>query len=846
MHELRAQFRHCADFVLSGHEHVQSVALVDDALSSQSGFIEAGALSADDGSPSSFNVLEIDLDAEQFQSLLLEIDDDEYMPRDLAPAWSSFRSLPAKRYSGFEISAEFKARLSDPGARFTHPIKGALSLDDVFVFPDLRELSQQETDRASRLSSNTFLGKGGADRALLVGEEKAGKTSLLFQLFQGFHDQGLVPVYLQASEISGTTEREMEMSITRAIEREYGKDATDRFWKTKTDDRVCLIDDYDRMRGNERYRPAAITYAKKHFQRLYITTTDTYQLEEYVLGTAATALKDFRTFLILQFGHRLRYHLIRKWTCGGNESSIPLAELTENVDRCERIVDNVLGNSFVPALPLFLLTLLQSIEARTHTDLSQSAFGHYYAYLITRGLNEAKVKKEELDELFNYCAFLAYEFEKAGAREIHIDDLRRFTAWYSETFTPVNFDRRMEQLTDAGILAPRSGGIGFKYPYFRYYFLGKYYADQMQKKDAAAVELAGEVRSKCRNLHIRENANTVLFLTHHTKDRFVFDEIVAVLRALFAKRGPLKFESDVSALSELVEATSKTVVEEWDVEKNREKLRRLQDDLDDKKPSAAAPAAKEMRDEIEMQSAAQGDSDAAKRLQVTAGERITEDEAAESANLLGDLNVLFKTVDLLGQILKSYYGSLTNDTKREFMREVFRGPLRALADFFAFLSAKQDALVLEVEAEIARRDADVPEEKRRQVAQQAVFNTIGVISFVFIAKAADAVNASTLRMLTRELADKDGSVAAKIIQLAAILDSSEDVPVGEIRSLMERLDGNIFAKRVVESLVFRHLYMFPTSVKEKQQIEDLLKFDMHGMRALDLKTKAAKITKKAS
>lgn len=847
MHDMRAELRHSADFVLTGHEHVQNATIVDDAVAGQSGFLEAGALSSDD-CVSSFNVIEIDLGNDQFQSSLYELTEGgEYIARETSPSWQSFRALPAKRLVGFQVSTEFRKTLSDPGARFNHPVKGELVLDDFYVFPDLRRMGQKEGDAGERSSSNTILGKGVADRLVLVGEEKVGKTSLLYQLFKGFHEQGLIPVYIQAGDLSSSSEKEIQAAITKAVRHQYGEGAEAPFWAKKVEERVCLIDDYDRLRGNERYRYKLVAEATKYFKRVVVTTIDAFQLEEYVSGSTAATFKSFETHRVLPLGHRLRYQLIRKWTCGGMEASMPLSQMMAAVDRCERMINSVLGESFVPSMPLYLLTLLQSAEAGANTNLAQSAAGHYYGYLITRGLNEAKVRPEELDDLFNYCAHLAFEFEKLDLKAISLPDFRSFTDLYAKTYTPVAFDKRLAQLRDAGVIVTKADCVEFRYPYYRYYFLGKYYADQIHKTDRA-VHLIDTIRKKCRNLHIRENANTILFLTHHTKEPFILEEIVQVLSTRFEARAPIRFEEDVQSLGGLIESTSKIAIEELDVERNREKVRALQDEIEDgrKGDGTRRPeVAEELEGQIQIQTQSRNVEPKEAGLQLAAGKKATEDnEMQEAANLLADLNVLFKTVELLGQILKSYYGSLTIERKKQLMKQLFDGPLRALADFFEFLGARKEVLVTEIAAELGRQDKESTLEEREQLARRIVFDIIGVMSVVFVSKSAEAVNAAPLRDLTREVANEKGTVAAKIIQLAAILDSSETVPIGELRDLLKRVEGNIFSKRLIESFVFHHTYMFPTDHVEKQQLHELMEFDIKRMRAVDLKTKPLKLTKK--
>lgn len=818
LHELRSILRSSAEIVLTGHEHVQGAVIVDDALGSATGYIEGGALASADGSPSSFNLLEVDLFSDEFRSCLYEWTGSEYVPRDLSASWSSFRPLPSKKRIGFEITDSFNHVLRDAGANFTHPIRGALTLDDIFVYPDLRELTGADDEARSRISANTLLGKSPPNRVFLIGDEKCGKTSLLYQLYRGLFEQGVVPVYVRGIDIGNASKRELDAIWDAAVVDQLGAANLKAFWETPARERVCFLDDYDRVRLNEKYRAKVIEYISSRFGRSIVVSSDGYQLVEYLSGTAAAALSEYQSYAVLPFGHHLRLQLIRKWTCGGVEAVMPLGQMTELVDRAERVIDSVLGNNFVPAVPLYILTLLQSLEAGRSTEFSNSAFGHYYTFLISRDLSAIHVKPEEFDELFNYCAHLAQEFSKSGKRELEVAAIRRFNAWYSETYTPIAGDDRIQKLCEARVLMERRGVVQFRYPYYRYYFLGKYFADGLGRQGERS-ELMEQIRGKCRNLHIRENANAILFLTHHSKEPFVLGEIVDVLKSLFAHHEPIRFSGDVQIVSDLVDRATKMIVEEWDVEKNRDQIRKLQDEIEEREGEA------------------DGGSDAEQTQ--TEGQ-----PPASVANLLGQVNLVFKTIELLGQVLKNYYGSLRNEEKIALMQEIFRGPLRALADFFSFLAENKDALVFDVEADLARRHVEIPEERRQEIARRTVFNVVGILSCIFVGKAADAVNAKTLRDNARTCAEREGTPAAKIIQVAAILDSADQIPYEDLSQVIEMIRGDIFAKKIIESFAFRHVYLFPTSIKEKQQLQALLEFDVRSQRALDVKSKDAKMVVK--
>src|SRR3989442_3765264 len=95
--------------------------------------------------------------------------------------------------------------LDDPGAKFTHPARPHLALNDIYVFPDARVVIMDDKKRLLReedVESKDLLKFFSNKRRLLVsGKERAGKSSLAKILFRDSYEKGLVPVLLKGDHI---------------------------------------------------------------------------------------------------------------------------------------------------------------------------------------------------------------------------------------------------------------------------------------------------------------------------------------------------------------------------------------------------------------------------------------------------------------------------------------------------------------------------------------------------------------------------------------------------------------------------------------------------------------------
>ena len=170
---------------------------------------------------------------------------------------------------------------------------------------------------------------------------------------------------------------------------------------------------------------------------------------------------------------------------------------SQTIDKWEKDLTTAVGRQFVPAVPIYLLTLLQSIESGRTADLQNSAFGHYYQFLVTSSLQNVGIEREQWSEVMNYCANLAWFVHSSGQKQFSETEFENFNSAFSKEFTPVAFGQRKRHLMQANILATVEGELEFKYPYLYYYFLGQYLADRIHEEEITRVSCSFVVTFIC-------------------------------------------------------------------------------------------------------------------------------------------------------------------------------------------------------------------------------------------------------------------------------------------------------------------------------------------------------------
>lgn len=797
-HPLRRQLHTHCDAILSGHEHVPNSGVIADSESGESLFYEAQALQPHGKEETAgFSVLQFDIDANEVLEQRFGIGS-----ADVRPVGEEFvrtlRSSTGNARGQFQVTVGFQEILRDPGGDFHHPAKSRIELDDVFVFPDLRRL---EGEGETVVGADSVLSKIGDDSALLfLADERGGKTTLLLHTFRALSEKGFVPIYLKGATLSSTSTRELQKAVDRERERQYV-----RAFEVATAPRqklVALIDDIDRIPGGSKALERVLTFFQTHHNAVLATASQGFEIAELIGKEAAAAVSRFTTYAILPFGHRLRHQLIRKWCLCGNITT--KQELDEHVHGVETILDSIVGRNLVPSLPIYLLILLQSCDRQQQSELQNSGFAHYYQFLITRSLGAAGVKVEELDELFNYLANLAWLFRHDNLKELGIIELRSFNRTFSERFTTVDLDSRLSLLVRARILRRHGEHYAFAYPYVYYFFLGKYLADNLGNDEVR--RLVGEW---CAALNLTENGHAILFLTHHRNDHWVIERVVDVLRRSLpeATSPPMRFEKDLEGISVLVDEASRVLLAAPNVERNQEHARRLQDEMEAREEEAESAS---IRKEVA---------------------------------LIVEIVRLLKTCEILGQILKNYYGSLERALKEAYLADVFNGPLRLLRALIGAVSDDPEGFAREIESAIEKSNPDMPPERRKELAKRTGYLLLGQVCTGLVARTAQFVGTDKLAEDIHAVVTRNPTNAYRLIEAATSLVRAGPLPMERLRKLAEDLERQPFAFNMLQGLGAFHIRLFHMEERDRQRLCAHLRIQITEAHAMDFNAQPAKLTR---
>lgn len=374
-------------------------------------------------------------------------------------------------------------------------------------------------------------------------------------------------------------------------------------------------------------------------------------------------------------------------------------------------------------------------------------------------------------------------------------DLQEFNKSFSDKWVTVDFDTRLDVLVNARVLRHVGEDYSFRYPYIYYYLKGQYLSENL-----SYIDIREYVEHCCKHLYVRDHANTILFLAHHTSDEYVINTVAEALQGLFKTCSPVTFDGDTLSLNKLIESAPQLTYSGEPPVAHRKRRSALRDKLDNGYDGLSE-----------------------------------QEEESKNLSLIAQLTMLFKTTEILGQVLKNQYAKIRRTRKTELLEQLFNGPLRAVHDFYNLIEMNPDALVVEIEAAIKRKGKIGSEKECKRIARQVVSNLIQLVSFAFVLKAAQAVNSDSLLEDVRNVVKRNGTLAFRLIDVCIHLDSPKGFPHQKLRCLFKEAKNDLVAERLLRIMVMNRLYMFKTTEIDMQWLNSELGINIGIQHAITYK-----------
>lgn len=786
----RKHVERTSDIILTGHEHESAIYQKSINTGEKPRYAEGAVLQSDEAHRSGFNVITVDLAGKVWRANQYEWRkaDRMYVKSRKVAAFAFERSKHLTDHE-FDNTKEFGQFLSDAGAAFTHPKVPVVRLDDIFVYPSFED---RPLDRKSEITSGSQLFDYVVEHRhlLIIGSERAGKTALCKKLYRDLQQRGIVPVLLSGDTFRSHTRDSFMKVIHKSLSDQYGQDSLERYEQLDLMSKVLIVDDFHKAQLNPKGRNVLLGIALGLFGRVILFADDLFELGAISHSEGGqNPLLAFRRCVIRQLGHARRAEMIEKWYSLGEEYTGDEQNIAQRVAQTERIIDTLLGRDLLPAYPIFILTLLQSIEARTPLNTASGSYGYIYEVLITAALSRTR-STLSLDTQYTYISSLAYHLFRGGRTVISEDEMKGLSERYFERYKiHIETKEFARDLEESLVLMKLDGGYRFKYRYLYYYFVAKYVQENL--KDAQeGPSLRAEITGLTNRVHNEDAANILIFFLYLTKDPEIITTMLSNAKIIFADQEPCNMGSHVSFILGSRQEPPRLAYHETNPKEIKAKYLR---DLDE-----AETLVLEEEDKV-----------------------WTPSDERELDEML-KINVAFKTVQIMGQILRNFPGSLRGDLKLDIARESYLLGLRSLNAISKGLHLGLDHLKKSF-AKFLRDERGVTDELDIQRKTDSFCFWLGLaIGSSVIKLISYSVGSDQLRETYRELMAETTEQAFSLVDISIKLDHIRPIPHLEIIELSKRLNDNLFALTILKGFVLEHVYLNPINYRIKHKILDKL------------------------
>ncbi|MDD5401096.1 MAG: metallophosphoesterase [Sulfurimonas sp.] len=800
------------DIVFTGHEHTVSANTTEDILNSSNIiYIEAGTIQDSHNElESSFNLIEYDTSNNEpilLNSYKWENDDyKHHVEKDISTNIDGQKKI-------FELKTEQKEKISRLQIKINHPEKDNVQLYDLFVYPNVKRLNiagDLTRKQFLEISSKDIVSKDTIGHNIVYGEDNSGKTTLS-HVFQDnlIKDKEIVTIIICSREFkSNINIKTIEKIIRQSFKRQYitNDKVFSEFDKLDRSKVLLVVEDFHRCSGNNEYKSLIInTLLKMKYQNIIITANDSLQMEATSETELSKTLSEFNHFEILEFGHKLRDKLIKKWIGLGREYDIEKMELSNRVRSVRKHISKTVGFNIVKAYPLYLITLLQAMEIQ-NTSLDKSALGHYYDFLILQSIKSTdglkNIEQKDINTVYTYCSELAFQMFIDRQHEFTLSELEEFDVDYKrkKDFFP-NYSLK-DRAIKTTLLVNHDDKYKFSQKYIYYFFVAHYFSKHIDKGEITDI-----IKAMTQRLYRTEFSNILMFILHLTPKTDIINMIQDEANKLFSEIEEFSFSKD-----ELQKINSC-------VKKDVDSSLRLENRSVDESRSREVE-----EDEVS--------SNIEKHIYYDDRDEADYNEEIKQLDFYKKINLAFKIIEILGEITKSYSGTLDGEPKAQLVQSVYSLGLRSLKTFISLFEEEHEQLVEHIRQIIVKKNK-VTADKIDESVQGIIFGLASSIALSIVKKISKSVGTQDLNHLYKRMhANNKDNIAYHILKIAIDLDFQGGLNEQEIIGLFKELkiQKNVLPNSTLRNLALEHLYMFETSISRKTSLCTKLEIDANDAK----------------
>ncbi|MFZ7119875.1 MAG: metallophosphoesterase [Eubacteriaceae bacterium] len=794
---LNQKIRECSDIILTGHEHnVDSFIHIDSE--NEVNYISGGELQSHKGSckESEFNVIISDFTEEinEVYKFYWDSNGDLYKYRDMPFKTIFLRNRGRKRHE-IDISEKFSRDLDEPGIIIKHPRKQNVTMTDIFIFPRFELVDCGDLEKAHYYEIDDLEKQGLFDNSYIIfsGPSNSGKTSLSKMIFKRLFGLNKLPILLNGSDIKRVKDGSIRRIITKYFESEYKDSDIQIFLQKELDEKFIIIDDFDESKINDNNYNDFIECLLEYFGHIIIISEETPFL--FNLNPIQLSLNKYIRLRIKEFGKVKTNELIMKWVRLGQEEEMSSTALIDETDEKLRIIQEIITKRYIPSYPFYLITLLQLIEGssyRTHNDslldfVNTGTIGFFYDALVRIAFSKSIGPDVETELKFTYLSHLAHTiFITGNIREIDVREWHnKYCALYALNLP---YTELIDSFIEASIMEKSEDCLIFKYPYLYYYFIAKFFADNIYDK-----EIKREIMDLIQQLDNKENSDIILFLSFLSKDKFIYESILSFSENILEDYQEMNLDEKSKIFDKLITTPFRMQLNnESPIHERRRAALFIADEID----------------EISKDDETDKDNNINEKSN-------KDDKIAKKRKKT--ISVAYRSIEIVGQILKNHSGSLIGSVKMDLVQYSYVSGSKILNLILSNFIKDKDDMVVYLLKRIDEAESDfsmVPEEDKISIINNFILNLAALFVISIMRYVSKSLGHENLQPIFEKLNQQSDDLYFELQDLIIYMtERFHGFPKRKILDIWKKIQRDEFIKLILRYLVWNYFYLYPVDYK---------------------------------
>ena len=353
-------------------------------------------------------------------------------------------------------------------------------------------------------------------------------------------------------------------------------------------------------------------------------------------------------------------------------------------------------------------------------------------------------------------------------------------------------------LVNSFILQRSETGLKFRYRYLFYFFAAKKLADSLHRGEEAKKRIQHLVNT----IHLEKASNIVLFLTHHSKDPWILDEILLSVMEIFSDEVEVTLEAgSLSFIQNFVKEIPDLVLENRDARQER-----LEDDRQ-----------KDLIDQHEDQDSPVDDNEDLEEFMVK-------------------VNKVFRAIEVCGQILRNRLGSLERNSLELIYEESLLVSLRFLSVYLRFSEYVREESIRKIKKILEQN----PNFSNSKIIREVESFYLGVNYTVILAmlyKISFSLGSAKGRDIYIKVTESKGKPSLRLIQEIIELQFEKRLDINKIEKLHFDFLTNPVCDRLLKQIILRHCYMHDIGFRERQKLANKLNISIQVQRSILMASK---------